>query len=352
MHYFKYATKDATIYSGSKAYGSTTVDFKNTGLDEILELEKVTTPDYLNNSKSRILLHFDLTGDTLLTNSKKYYLVLNETESTELPLSDTIYAYPLTADWDMGIGKKFNEPYSTDGATWLHPSVSGSNWGTPGGVFKEDKESSYSFEYETEDVRMDVTTIVTDWLNSSYTNYGFLVKRSDVIESGSTNYGCLKFFSRDTNTIYPPKLEVCWDDSTWDVGSSTMGTISDSSNFKIYMKNIKPEYKEDAVVRFRLNCRDKYQKPTAQVGTTSLFTNYYLPSGSCYYSIKDANTEETIIKFDEYSKISADSDSNYFDLHMNGLQPERYYRILFKTEFTGSGAVDFSDEHHVFKVVR
>ena len=83
-----------------------------------------------------------------------------------------------------------------------------------------------------------------------------------------------------------------------------------------------------------------------------MFTNYYLPSGSCYYSIKDANTEETIIKFDEYSRLSADSNGNYFDLHMNGLQPERFYRILFKTEFTGSGAIDYSDEHHVFKVVR
>ena len=142
MHYFKYATKDATIYSGSKAYGSTTVDFKNTGLDEILELEKVTKPDYLNDSKSRILLHFDLTNDALLTNNKKYYLVLSETESTELPLSDTIYAYPLSSDWDMGVGKKFSEPYITDGVSWLYPSVSGSNWVTPGGVFNESKEAS------------------------------------------------------------------------------------------------------------------------------------------------------------------------------------------------------------------
>ena len=100
------------------------VDYKNTGLDEILELEKVTTPDYLHNSKSRILLHFDLTSDTLLTNIKKYYLVLNETEAQEIPLSDTIYAHPLTLGWDMGVGKKFSEPYITDGVSWLYPSVS------------------------------------------------------------------------------------------------------------------------------------------------------------------------------------------------------------------------------------
>ena len=208
---------------------------------------------------------------------------------------------------------------------------------------------------------MDVSTTAYEWLEDAYiaggyveegyltqplVNHGLLVKRSDDSEADTVNYGNLKFFSRDTHTIYPPKLEVCWDDSLWNIGSSTMTEISDLNNYKIYMERIRDSYRENSKVRFRINTRDRYHTATAKVGVTSKFTNYYLPSGSCYYSIKDANTEETIIPFDNYSKISADSNGNYFDFWMDTLQPERFYRIVFKVE--KDDLVEYYDDHYVF----
>ena len=63
------------------------------------------------------------------------------------------------------------------------------------------------------------------------------------------------------------------------------------------------------------------------------------------------NTEEIIIDFDtNNTKISADSTSNYFDLYMSGLEPERYYKILVKATLDGSTIV--FDEDYIFKVVR
>jgi len=56
------------------------------------------------------------------------------------------------------------------------------------------------------------------------------------------------------------------------------------------------------------------------------------------------------INFDEkYTKISADSTSNYFDVYMNGLEPERYYTILIKTTIDGSTKI--FDEDIMFKVI-
>ena len=52
----------------------------------------------------------------------------------------------------------------------------------------------------------------------------------------------------------------------------------------------------------------------------------------------------------EYTKISADNNSNYFDVYMSGLQPERYYRLLVKTEIDGTTTV--IDDNQIFKVVR
>ena len=58
-----------------------------------------------------------------------------------------------------------------------------------------------------------------------------------------------------------------------------------------------------------------------------------------------------IIDFDtSYTKISADSNSSYFDVYMNTLQPERYYRLLVKTELNDNSIV--IDNKNIFKVTR
>ena len=53
--------------------------------------------------------------------------------------------------------------------------------------------------------------------------------------------------------------------------------------------------------------------------------------------------------------MSADSDGMYFQIYMNGLQPERYYRILIKNE-NSEGISVFNDKNIggdcYFKVIR
>ena len=48
--------------------------------------------------------------------------------------------------------------------------------------------------------------------------------------------------------------------------------------------------------------------------------------------------------------MSADSEGMYFKLFINGLQPERYYRILLK-HINNEGIEIFDNNYH-FKVVR
>jgi len=62
------------------------------------------------------------------------------------------------------------------------------------------------------------------------------------------------------------------------------------------------------------------------------------------------DTNEFIVDFDSnFTQISCDNTSNYFDVYMNGLQPERYYKILVKTTINGSIIV--KDEDYYFKVI-
>ena len=89
----------------------------------------------------------------------------------------------------------------------------------------------------------------------------------------------------------------------------------------------------------------------------------YLPSGSreniggdgAYYSVLDDETDDVIIPYGSGSLISCDSQGNYFNLMMDGFQPERFYRFEFKV-ISGSNTADetiqYFDDNFTFKVTR
>jgi hypothetical protein len=63
------------------------------------------------------------------------------------------------------------------------------------------------------------------------------------------------------------------------------------------------------------------------------------------------DSEEIVVDYDTaFTKISCDSTSMYFDVYMNGLEPERYYKILVKTTIAGTTLV--LDDNYFFKVIR
>ena len=55
MHYFEFGKRDTTLYSGG------TTASRNTGLDEILEINKVVNNNGSVQNVSRVLIDFDLT---------------------------------------------------------------------------------------------------------------------------------------------------------------------------------------------------------------------------------------------------------------------------------------------------
>jgi ABC-type multidrug transport system fused ATPase/permease subunit len=73
---------------------------------------------------------------------------------------------------------------------------------------------------------MEVTSMVLGWLNEEIENNGLILMHSD--ESSSVEYGTLKFFSKETNTIYSPYLDVAWDDSvlSWESPGFDTGSAS------------------------------------------------------------------------------------------------------------------------------
>ena len=375
MHYFEYPTKDTTLYESSASM--------NTGLDEILEIRKDMNDDGSVVNVSRGLIKFDLTYISQsivsgLISNPTFYLNLYDANSSQLNVSQTLYGYPVSQSWENGSGKYLFSPIVEDGAgwKWKDNGITRTQWNTvsgSGGTWYSGSggqyslEASQSFTNEPADLRMDVTGIINNWIysGSNYPNEGFMLKRSGSIgnsgsaeEANTTRYGHFSFFSSNTHTIYPPKLEVVWDDSKWTTGSLSALTSANLEDMNLYMRGFRPKYKENSKVKFRVVGRERFPERTYS-STDQYQTGYttakYLPSGSTYYQIKDAYTEDVIIPFGTGSIVSCDSTGNYFNLWMNGLQSERFYRINYKV-VSGSGTVDetvtYFDEKHSFKVVR
>ena len=60
----------------------------------------------------------------------------------------------------------------------------------------------------------------------------------------------------------------------------------------------------------------------------------YLPS-TTYYQVRDAQTDEIIIPFGDYSKVSCDENGNYFKLNLKNWETNRSYYIEIKTDRNG-----------------
>lgn len=362
--------KDASIYS---KVGTT-----NAGLDPILDIAAFYQGD--SEYIARSLIQFDSTEvsnvlETYVSSSTRAATDFNASlklylaSADEVPTSYTVEAYPVYIgsgnSWNQGTGKYLNSPATTDGVSWLFTQSSGSGvWGTTtyvtqsysgstiGGGSWYTGSATYTFnasQLHTVTSTHDLDINVTDEIKAHYSgdipNAGFILKLTGSLEFKPNTQVYLRYFSKDTHTIYPPCLEIKWDDF---VNSSTLSEVTDI-NPVIKVKNNRGRFTDEGFHKFNLHVRPKY--PTRTFSTSSAYlTNYYLPTAS-YWGLRDENTEEMVVDFDTtYTKISRDGSGNFFTIHMGGLEPERYYRALIKTSIDGSTTI--LDENLVFKVVR
>jgi hypothetical protein len=361
MHKFFTSSFDASIYLQQPD--------QNAGRDEMLEVGKL----YYGSTKdiARTLIKFN-TGSikseitSIGTGSYSVFLNLKAAKSEEIPLQYTLYANAVSQSWAMGTGTKFDN-ITTDGVSWYYKDginkwmnytvtpdsyVSGSDTGSilngGGGTWYTASMASQSFDYENDDVRMDVTNLVKLWVSGSVPNNGFVVHHSLTAENDLLDYGVIKFFSKETNTIYEPKLELVWDDSRFLTGSLTPVTGSAQDEYKVVITNLKNEYVANTTVKIRLKGRDIY--PLKSFDRTFSYDQVkYLPSGSTQYQIEDYVTGETIFPFGDYTKVSCDSTSNYFIMDLSTLPINRTYRL--KIKIIESGITTIVDDKYIFEIV-
>ena len=366
--------KDTTLYS---LYPN-----MSTGLDAISEIVNRLgvdgTPDV-----SRFITQFDTTEIQNVINNKigsniwdvnfKNFIA----DAYGITLNSTLEIWPLAQDWNNGTGEFLDSPITTNGASWNFSNYGdGTSWSIAGFIGTELYTSSYNSTYAPQgggnwfysgsnvssyrvtqsfDLRSDkdlnvrVKTIVSKWYSGSLPNYGFITKWASDIEFFNTSsiQPVMKYYSVDTNTIYPPQLEFKWRDYS-SILTGSESTIVSNPNIKMSLAENPGIFYSGSINRFRLNISPMYPARTFQTSSFYVGKNY-LPTSS-YYALKDLDTNEFIIDFDsQFTQISADSTSNYFDIYMDGLEPERNYEILIKTTIDGSTRI-YNDNYY-FKVI-
>jgi len=382
--YKLFPLQDAGLYSF--------YDYMNTGIDPIIEVGNLSVNINPQPQVFRYLVEFDQSDIENVIDNKvpagvefKSNFKCYVANAQGIIFDTELYIYPVSGSWSNGSGTYLDYPFTTNGVSWKAQTYSGSggqNWNidvssydtyvtaswsssfTGGGTWftgssdpnNPNIEVTQSFTLRSDkDLNAPVSDIVNVWYSSSkglgsYTdieNNGFIVKWENPIEWNMSNAvnPILQFYSVDTNTIYPPVLEIKWDDSSFETGD--LPPI-ETANVFIGLDNNPGTFYSESINRFRLNVRPDY--PVRTFTTESMNTvNHYLPENSLW-AIKDLDTNEFIVEFDsEFTKISCDAESNYFDVYMAGLQPERYYKILIQTTINNSTIV--KDNNYNFKVI-
>lgn len=250
-----FATKDNTITNAySPSLGTPSVS-ASMGQSDILEVfsiyGQVSSSTGYSIEESRILIEFDIAEieddilEGMIPSGAKYYLRLfNAEHGQTVPRNFTLETYSISGSWEEGLGldmETYKDLTYGNGSSWV--SSEGSTlWQTEGGDTWPTNVVNQAFNTGLEDLEIEVTDQVQDWLDAVRPNEGFMVKllASQVAESRS--YYTKKFFARGSQFFHKrPVLEVRWDSSKQDdrinfYTSSSLAPAADNLN-TLYLYN-------------------------------------------------------------------------------------------------------------------
>jgi hypothetical protein len=392
MAVFKiYPDKDTTLYSLDP--------LKNTGRDEILEVSARNSRDYTRylgevpiqespyynynllgvvdkqsgktepfEDIARSVLSFSNTDvaklKSLESGSYKAVLKAYLAFAQNLAQDYTLECAPLTQPWVQGTGTFPDTIRNQTGASWKYTGASAitPEWSSEsgsmsylfvsgGGSWNESKLLSQSFHYNSsKDINLDLTPILQDWFDGDE-NYGIILKHADTVENNTGSFVDLKFFSANSQTVFKPHLEFRWNDTSF-LPPSGSEFITDP-NFRVILVNNLGTYKQDTSVVMRVVARDQY--PVRKFTTTSNYLQNKFLDRHTTWAIQDYRTEDMVIDFDqEYTRLGADIKGHYFKIYTQGLEPERYYKILIKTRLydTAVGPLALLSEAQLYEFLR
>ena len=232
------ATKDNTITNAYKESLTTRGTGSNMGASDIIEVFSIYGQASTTSGElSRALIEFDIAtlsssrdnGNIPASGSVDFYLrVFNAEHSSTTPTDFTLTVAAISQSWTEGIGLDMDDYSDTGVSNWIKAGSS-TNWTTfhgdvEGGSFHTGSAavtSSQFFAEGIEDLEINVTRHVEEWLNNKTGSYGFGIFLTSSLEDAATSYYTKKFFAKDSQYFLKrPVVEARWNDSKLDDASS------------------------------------------------------------------------------------------------------------------------------------
>jgi len=173
---------------------------------------------------ARSLIQFDITElsgkiydeGVVPSSSVNYVLSMFDlVHGDTIPESFDLFVFPLSRSWDEGKGLDDDRDRDRGAVNWIQPT-STESWLVTGSDFLSVGFGSASqhFDRGSENLEVDITDIVVNWLTGAIENNGLIVKLGNVEESGTSgSYFRKAFHSRETKFIDRlPYVEARWND--------------------------------------------------------------------------------------------------------------------------------------------
>jgi hypothetical protein len=195
--------------------------------------------------------------------SVSFYLrMFNVATAFTLPQDFTLTVRALSKDWNEGTGLDMEEYTDLGNVNWIDADAS-TVWDNVGGDFHASPLYTASFARGYEDLEVDITPLVEEWIDGTKTNYGVILRltgsqealyvnpdgsgldNGSLVENatGSTStYYTKRFSSRSSNYFFNrPRIEARWnsskgDDREYFYYSSSFAPLVDNLN-TLYMYN-------------------------------------------------------------------------------------------------------------------
>lgn len=253
------ATYDNTIANGFQENLGTRATGSNMGQADVSEVYSIYGRTTTSSAElSRVISQFDITsissdrtaGTIPVSGSVSFYLRLYNAETSKtVPKNFDLLISAVSSSWTEGDGLDLENYKDIGKSNWI-AATSTTNWVTEGGDYHASPTTTQTFSTGLEDLEVDVTTFVEQWIAGTKTNYGFGIQLTSSQEaSSSTNLGgatssyyTKRFFARGTQYFFKkPVIEARWNSSIQDdrgdfYYSSSLAPAADNLN-TLYLYN-------------------------------------------------------------------------------------------------------------------
>ncbi len=230
-----YANKDNTITNAFQSNLTTRATGANMGLSDILETFSIYGQASSTSTElERILIQFpisEIASDRaagIIPNSGEVSFVLNlynaphnQTTPRELSLA----VLPVSSSWEEGTGLDMDSykdvTNNGEGSNWIN-SAANTPWLREGGDYLDSPAFSQQFPIGNEDLKVDITNLVEDWVAGTIPNYGVGVHLTSSQEA---------YYAR-----YYPRESVNFDTQAFLSGSAQDMQLTGPSTISMWVK--------------------------------------------------------------------------------------------------------------------